>query len=101
MADQIKKILSLIFLNKIRLNITSIITVSNVKVTSDLKLAKIYISVYNKDSNYEDIEYRNIIQERKKIRYELGANLQTKYVPEIKFFKDDSMKDINKIFHIK
>ena len=70
-------------------------------MSSDLKLAKIYISIFNKDLKYEDVEYKNIIKERNKIRYELGTNLQTKYVPEIKFFKDDSMKDINKIFNIK
>jgi len=70
-------------------------------MSSDLKLAKIYISIFNKNSKHEDVEYKNIIKERNKIRYELGISLQTKYVPEIKFFKDDSMKDINKIFNIK
>ena len=91
----------MIFLNKIRLNNASIITVSKVKVTSDLKLAKIYISIYNNDSNYEEAEYKNIIKERNKIRYQLGLNLQTKYVPQIKFFKDDTLKTMNKIFNIK
>ena len=34
MADEIQKILSIIFVNKIKLNISSIITVSKVNVTS-------------------------------------------------------------------
>ena len=56
MADEIQKILSIIFVNKIKLNISSIITVSRVKVTSDLKLAKIYISIFNKEIEQEKIE---------------------------------------------
>ena len=83
MADEIKKILSIIFVNKIKLNISSIITVSKVNVTSDLKLAKIYISIYNKDSSQEKVEYDNIVSERNKIRYELGLALNSKYVPLI------------------
>ena len=91
----------MIFLNKIRLNNSSIITVSNVKVTSDLKRAKIYISIFNSKVDYEEEEYKNILKQRNKIRYELGVNLKTKYVPEIKFFRDDSLKMMNTIFNIK
>ena len=91
----------MIFLNKIRLKNSSIITISNVKVNSNLKLAKIYISVFNKNIDYEEQEFKNILKERNKIRYELGVNLQAKYVPEIKFFKDDTLKKMNTIFNIK
>ena len=101
MADEIKKILSIIFVNKIKLNTSSIITVSKVDVTSDLKLAKIYISIYCKDSSQEKTEYDNIVNERNKIRYDLGVALNCKYVPKIKFFKDDTFKTLDKIYRIK
>ena len=101
MGDEIQKILSIIFVNKIKLNISSIITVSRVKVTSDLKFAKIYISIYNKDKPQEKIEYDNIVHERNKVRYELGLALNSKYVPKIKFFKDDSFKTLDNIYKIK
>ena len=101
MADEIQKILSIIFVNKIKLNISSIITVSRVKVTSDLKLAKIYISVFNKDETIEKIEFDNILSERNKVRYELGIALNSKYVPKIKFFKDDSFETLNSIYTTK
>ena len=70
-------------------------------MTSDLKLAKIYISVFNKDSTLEDVEYKNIVKERNKIRYELGLALRTKYVPKIKFFKDDTLKNVSALFDLK
>ena len=101
MADEIQKILSIIFVNKIKLNISSIITVSKVNVTSDLKLAKIYISIFNNDSSKETIEYNNILKERNKIRYQLGTSLNNKYVPLIKFFRDDSFKTLDKIYKTK
>ena len=101
MADEIKKILSIIFVNKIKLNISSIITVSKVDVTSDLKLAKIYISIYSNDSTQEKTEYDNIVNERNKIRYELGIALNSKYVPKIKFFRDDSFETLDKIYKTK
>ena len=101
MGDEIKKILSIIFVNKIKLNISSIITVSKVKVSSDLKLAKIYISIYNKDKPQEKIEFDNIVSERNKIRYELGVALNSKYVPGIKFFIDDSFKTLDEIYKTK
>jgi len=101
MADEIQKILSIIFVNKIKINISSIVTVSKVNVTSDLKLAKIYISIYNKDESQEKVEYDNIMNERNKIRYELGIALNSKYVPHIKFFKDDSFKTLDKIYKTK
>ena len=101
MADEIQKILSIIFVNKIKLNISSIITVSKVDVTSDLKLAKIFISIFNKDSSIEAIEYTNILNERNKIRYQLGVALNSKYVPLIKFFKDNSFETLDKIYKIK
>ena len=101
MADEIQKILSIIFVNKIKLNISSIITVSKVDVTSDLKLAKIYISIFNKDSSKETIEYNNILNERNKIRYQLGIALNNKYVPLIKFFRDNSFQTLDKIYKTK
>ena len=89
MADQIKKNLSIIFLNKIKIFNSSIITVTKVKMSSDLRLAKIYLSIFGKNDTNEADEFKNIIKERKKIRYELGSSLQSKYVPQIKFIKDE------------
>ena len=89
MGDHIQKILSFIFLNKIKIFNSTIITITKVKVTSDLRLAKIYLSIFNADVKKIEDEYKNILNERNKIRFELGQNLQSKYVPKIKFFKEE------------
>ena len=98
MADQIRKIISNIFIKYYTKITNSIITITKVKMSSDLKLAKIYVSIFNNDNNncFEE-EFNNIKSNKSNIRYYLGINLNSKYVPEIKFFKDDQYDLFDKI----
>jgi len=73
------------------------VTVTNVRVSPDLGIAKIYISVLGeKDVKnvLEQIEKRN-----KEIRKLFGAQIrhQARIVPELKFFLDDSLNYVEKI----
>ena len=95
----IKEEISLIFLyklpDKLRDSSSSFITVTSVKVSPDLKVAKIYISVLEKDK-------RNVVLEKIKsaagfIRMELASRIRIKFVPELKFFIDDTMDYVEKI----
>lgn len=95
----IKEEISLIFLYKLpdrlRDSSSSFITVTSVKVSPDLKVAKIYISVLEKDK-------RNVVLEKIKsaagfIRMELASRIRIKFVPELKFFIDDTMDYVEKI----
>ncbi len=68
-----------------------IITVTVVRVTPDLRLAKIYVSIYPlvKDENFIAV----INQHIKSIRNILGRNVrhQLKTIPELVFYLDDSL----------
>lgn len=95
----IKEEISLIFLyklpNKLRDSSFGFITVTTVKVSPDLKIAKIYISVFEKDK-------REIVLEKIKsvsgfIRSELASRIRIKFVPELKFFIDDTSDYVEKI----
>jgi len=71
------------------------ITITNVKVSPDLKIAKIYLSVLEK-------EKREIILDRLnnkigQIRTELAHRIRIKFVPELKFFIDDTLDYVEKI----
>jgi len=73
------------------------VTVTNVRVSPDLGIAKIYLSVFGvKDSNavIAQIEKRN-----KEIRKIFGSRIrhQARIVPELKFFLDDSLDYVEKI----
>lgn len=73
------------------------VTVTGVKVSPDLGIAKIYLSIFGaKDSMavLDQIERHN-----KEIRKRLGAQIrhQARIIPELKFFLDDSLDQVEKI----
>lgn len=74
-----------------------IITVTRVRVSPDLSIAKIYISIFP-SSGAEDT-LANIIQQTKTLRLELGKRVrhQLRIVPDLSFFIDDSLDYIDKI----
>ena len=73
------------------------ITVTNVSVSPDLGIAKVYISIFgSKDPNAVIAE---IEKHKKEIRKIFGASIrhQARIVPELKFFLDDSLDQVEKI----
>lgn len=75
----------------------ALVSVSGVKVSPDLSLAKIYVSVFpsEKSANVMDVLSENI----KPLRGELGACVgkQLRIVPEIIFYLDSSLDYIEHI----
>lgn len=73
------------------------LTVTKVRVTPDLGLAKSYISVF--PSEHAEDAIKNLNQHVAHIRNELGKRIrhQVKKIPEIKFYLDDSLDYIENI----
>lgn len=91
----IKEEISLIFLFKLQNLGSGLITITNVRVSPDLKMAKIYISVFEKEKRDEVLE--RIKSKTKFIRSELASRITIKFVPELKFFLDDTLDYVEKI----
>ena len=95
----IKEEISLIFLYKLqdRIQISSFgfITITSVKVSPDLKIAKVYLSVFEKDKREAALE--RIKSASGYIRSELASRIRIKFVPELKFFIDDTLDYVEKI----
>ena len=80
-------------------------TVTQVKVTNDMKIAKIYISFLENKKTVDKLMV--ILKDKTKlIRHYVGLELNLKYIPELRFYNDDTMqyaekinKLINKIHH--
>lgn len=73
------------------------ITVTTVRVTPDLGLAKVYVSIFppeNKEAIMEAIKHNT-----KTLRHELAQRIrnQMRIVPELAFYIDDSLDYIEKI----
>lgn len=73
------------------------VTVTAARVSPDLSIAKIYVSVfpYNKDEKY--IDYIN--NQSKAIRNLLGKKIrhQLRIIPELVFYRDDSIDYASRI----
>ena len=91
-ARLVQKEMGLLFQNELSvLAAGGMITVTKAKVTSDLGLAKIYLSMLSIDDTKAVIE--NINENEMKIRYAFGKKIknQLRHVPHLKFYEDDSM----------
>ena len=94
-ASLIKEELSLIFLHKIQDPGLSLITVTNVKISPDLRHSKIYLSVFDKEKREAVLKKVNELNGW--IRTQLAGRIQIRFVPELHFFIDDTIDYVEKI----
>ena len=89
----LQKELSEIFL----LQTGTLVSVSAVRISPDMSIARVYLSVFPSEKAEEIV--KNINENMKTIRYELGTRVrhQLRIIPELKFFVDDSLDYIEKI----
>lgn len=74
-----------------------IISVSAVRVSPDLSVAKAYLSIFPSAKSQEILE--NLTRNARTIRYDLGqkVRLQLRKIPELAFYLDDSLDYIENI----
>lgn len=74
-----------------------LISVTVVRVSADLSVARVYLSVFPSINAEQVLE--SIIENTGKIKYELGTKVrnQLRKIPDLKFFIDDSLDYVNKI----
>lgn len=96
-ARLLQKELSDIFLLQAKSMPGVLVSVSAVRISPDLSVARAYLSVFPSDKGEELI--KNINASMKSIRYELGTRVrhQLRIIPELKFFIDDSLDYLEKI----
>jgi len=78
----------------------AMLTVSEVKITPDLLVARVYISIYNADKAEE--VFQNFKAHTSEIRYKLGKKIrhQLRRIPELQFYKDGSLDEVFRIEQI-
>jgi len=74
------------------------ITITQVRVTDDLSIAKVYLSVLAPGRDEEPI-YKMIDERQDEIRFKLASKIrhQVRRIPELLFFQDDTAEYVNKI----
>ena len=74
-----------------------LVSVSKVRISPDLSVCKGYLSIF--PSERADESLQNISSNIRTLRYDLGQRVrhQLRIIPELKFFKDDSLDYIDHI----
>lgn len=75
----------------------TLVTVTKVKVTPDLSVARVNMSIFGKADKVEFVKFVKGVS--KEIRYELGQLVknQLRIVPALEFYNDDSLDYIENI----
>ena len=68
----------------------TLITITRVRVTPDLAIARIFLSFFNNTNPHQALQ--NIKLHANEIRYKLGARIkdQVRIIPQLEFFIDDT-----------
>ena len=90
-ADQIKNVMSWILQQNFTDPQKGMITLTKVKISRDLKYATVYFTILgqNIDVKVSEKALKNAVPF---LRRELGHKLRMKFVPELRFFYDDSLE---------
>ena len=96
-ARLLQKELGDIFQKKSKLFDNKMITVTVVRISPDLLIAKVYLSMYPSRNNEQTLAL--VKEHGSELRYELGNRIrnQVRKIPELNFFIDDSLDYIENI----
>lgn len=97
-ASVIKKELGIYFQqNAIIIAKGAMITVTVVRMSPDLSIAKVYISIFGGKNNDESFDY--LVSQSKFIRHEISkvVRSQLRKMPDLHFYRDDSFDYAQKI----
>ena len=84
------------FISEVFIPEAGLLTVTKVKVADDLKLAKVYLSFLENKKPVNDI-LKILKSKHNLIRRITGSKLTLKYIPQLQFYFDDSIKNAQRI----
>jgi len=78
----------------------TLVTITRVRVSPDLAVAKVYLSFFNTTNT--TLSINTINSHAGEIRYKLGARIrhQVRVVPELTFFVDDTNEYVERMDHL-
>lgn len=88
-ADQIRMEVADILMRKIKDPRVRSVTVTDVELTSDLRVARVFVTVMGTDAEEREI-FAGLNRASGFVRGELGRRLTLRYLPEVIFVKDVS-----------
>jgi len=95
-ASLIKEEVGMYFTREFRDPSYGFITVTEVHVTPDLRIAKIYVSIMG-SSDIKALTLQMLESHKSEIRFFIGANIRLKFTPSIHFYVDETLDRAEKI----
>lgn len=98
-ASVIKRIIANPIANLANEHKAGLATVTSVKMSPDLQIAKVYISVFS--GKISPVKFLEILDNKKhELRHSVGVGVRLRFTPDLRFFLDDTldqMEYINKL----
>jgi ribosome-binding factor A len=95
-AERIQQLVSTVIDRKVKDPDTGFVTITHVRVSPDLRIASIYFTTLgNQEATQRSLEALN--RANNFIRNEIAAHLKMRFVPELRFFIDDTLEYARKI----
>ena len=91
--------MSKIVLHEIVLETNVFLTVTDVTMTPDLKIAKVYLSIYDSAVKKESV-INELMRRKGEIRHLLGSRIRLKFTPDLQFFLDDTLDKVDSLERI-
>jgi ribosome-binding factor A len=89
-ASIVKEEIGVIFQRNFDMNVYGLITVTEVRMSPDLKIAKVYVSVFG-DTAQKQKTLGLLESQKPFVRQTLGRNIRLKFTPSIVFYLDETM----------
>lgn len=79
--------------------LSSLTTISDVEVSGDLQVVKVYVSVFG-DERGKEVALAGLKSKVKYVRSELGRRMKLRLTPEIRFIEDESLERGSRVIAI-
>ena len=95
-GHELQKLMGDLISRELNTSSVGFVTITDVKMTNDLKIAKIYVSTIKSGKSAESV-VEFFSTHTKYLRGLLGNQLTSKSVPELRFYYDNSEEEAEKI----
>ena len=95
-SSLVKQLMSEIIQQNFRMEEFGLVTVTEVRMSPDLKIAKIFVSVFGDEAKKKKL-LAHLSVEKGAIRSQLGRGMNLKFTPSISFYLDASLDYAMKI----
>jgi len=95
-ASLIKEEVGMLLAREYRDPAYGFITVTEVHVTPDLRIAKIYVSIMGSDG-IREATMKMLEQRKSEVRAFVGSHVRLKFTPTVQFYLDETLDRVEKI----